>query len=173
MKCSIDAGGVICLDCVNTIADGAAVREPGPITYSIVDNYVDEIVTVTDFEIMSAFIEVLEEHKLIAESAGLLSIAGLSKISDRDKNVVCVLSGGNIDVLTVASMVNKGLVSKGRIFKFSVNLPDKPGELLAISEILADAGANVVKINHDQFVDGSLHQRVARDHRRDQRMGAY
>lgn len=151
MACSLKDGRVVCLDNVSTIADGAAVKEPGDITYAIVEKYVDEIVTVTDFELMETFLEVLEGHKLIGENAGLLSIAGLRKIKEKNKNIVCLLSGGNIDMLTVSTMVNKGLISKGRIFKFAVSLPDKPGELLAISKILADVRANVVKIDHNQF----------------------
>lgn len=151
MACSLRDGHVTCLDEVSTIADGAAVAEPGLYNYALVNAYVDEIVTVSDFEIMKAFIDVLEGHKLIGESAGLLSIAGLSKVDIEGLKVVCVLSGGNIDVLTVSSMVNKGLVANSRIFKFAVELPDKPGQLAAIAEILAEMHANVVEVQHDQF----------------------
>lgn len=151
MVCSIRDGHVTCLDEVSTIADGAAVAEPGSYNYELVNTYVDEIVTVSDFEIMKAFIDVLEGHKLIGESAGLLSIAALSKLDLQGQKVVCILSGGNIDVLTVSSMVNKGLVANSRILKFAVELPDRPGELLAVAKILAEVHANVVEVQHDQF----------------------
>lgn len=151
MKESVEVGRVINLPKISTVADGAAVKSPGDITFEIVKKYVDEIVVADDFEIMEAFTELLEKHKLIGESAGLLSLAGISKIKEKGKKIVSVVSGGNIDVLSISTMINKGLVSKGRIFGFNVNLPDKPGELLNISKILASTGANVVKVDHDQF----------------------
>ena len=100
---------------------------------------------------MDAFLVLLEKHKLIAENAGILSLAGLKKIKEKNKKVVSVISGGNIDVLTISSMITKGLVSRGRIFSFSVDLTDKPGELVKVSEILAKQNANVIKLNHNQF----------------------
>lgn len=151
MKESVDNNRLIYLDTVKTIADGVAVKKPGDITFSIIRELVDEIVTVTDFEVMEAFLILLEKHKLIGESAGVLSLAALRKIKERDKKIVCLVSGGNIDVVTISSMINCGLVSRGRIFCFSVELPDKPGELLKISKILADLNANVIKLEHNQF----------------------
>lgn len=151
MKLSMDNNKLTYLNTVDTIADGVAVKKPGELTFSIIKDYVDEIVTVSDFDIMEAFLLLLEKHKLIGENAGVLSLAGLKKIQEKDKNMVCVVSGGNIDVLTISSLINRGLVSRGRIFCFSVDLPDKPGELLRISEILARLNANVIKLNHNQF----------------------
>ncbi|SHK00189.1 threonine dehydratase [Geosporobacter subterraneus DSM 17957] len=151
MKLSMDNNKLTYLNTVDTIADGVAVKKPGDLTFSIIKDYVDEIVTVSDFDIMEAFLLLLEKHKLIGENAGVLSLAGLKKIQEKDKNIVCVVSGGNIDVLTISSLINRGLVSRGRIFCFSVDLPDKPGELLRISEILAKLNANVIKLNHNQF----------------------
>lgn len=151
MKKSIEKNTVVNLDTVKTIAEGVAVKKPGDITFKIIKNYVDEIITVSDFDIMEAFLVVLEKQKLIAETSGVLPLAALKKISDKNKKIVCVVSGGNIDVVTISSMINRGLVSKGRLFCFTVDLPDKPGELLKISEILAKLNANVIKLDHNQF----------------------
>jgi threonine dehydratase len=151
MKMSMDNNRLIHLDTVNTIADGVAVKYPGDLTFSIIMDLVDEIVTVSDFEIMESFLLLLEKHKLIGENAGVLSLAGLRKLNYKNKNIVCIVSGGNIDVLTVSAMIDRGLVSRGRLFCFSVDLPDKPGELLKISTLLSKANANVVKLDHNQF----------------------
>ena len=132
---------------VATIADGTAVRQIGETTLK----YVDEIVTVSDYELMEAFLLLVEKHKLVAENSGILPLAGLKKLDCKGKKAVAIVSGGNIDVLTISSMINKGLVLRGRIFTFSVNLPDKPGQLVAVSEMLADADANVIKLDHNQF----------------------
>ncbi|NLC63155.1 MAG: pyridoxal-phosphate dependent enzyme, partial [Thermoanaerobacterales bacterium] len=119
---------------------------------SIIKDYVDDIVTVTDFEIMEAFLLLLERHKMIGESAGVLSLAGLKKINIKEnKKTVCLVSGGNIDVLTISSMINQGLYTRGRILCFSVDLPDKPGELMKVSKILADLNENVIKLDHNQL----------------------
>ncbi|MCY6369234.1 threonine ammonia-lyase [Clostridium ganghwense] len=151
MKKSLEKNSVVNLDTVKTIAEGVAVKKPGDITFQIIKNYVDEIITVSDFDIMEAFLVVLEKQKLIAETSGALSLAALKKLNDKNKKIVCVVSGGNIDVVTVSSMINRGLVSKGRLFCFTVDLPDKPGELLKISKILAKLNANVIKLDHNQF----------------------
>lgn len=151
MKDSLEEGEVICLDGVSTIADGVAVKEPGNKTFEIINKYVDEIVTVSDFEIMESFLVLLDKHKLIGENAGVSSLAGLRKIKERNKKVVCIISGGNIDVLTMSSMINRGLIALGRIFSFKVELTDKPGELVKISSILADMNANVIKLEHNQL----------------------
>lgn len=151
MKNSIEQGRLVCLDGVCTIADGVAVKQPGNLTFDIIREYVDEIVTVTDFEIMESFLILLDKHKLIAESAGASSLAGLKKLKDKNKKVVSIISGGNIDVLTMSSMINRGLVSRGRIFSFKVELADKPGELLKVASILADVNANVIKLEHNQL----------------------
>lgn len=151
MKISLDHNKVVHLDTVHTIADGVAVKKPGDLTFSIIKYLVDEVITVSDFDIMEAFLLLLEKHKLVGENSGVLSLAGLKKLQVTNKKVVCVVSGGNIDVLTISSLVNRGLISRGRIFCFSVDLPDKPGELLRISEILATLQANVIKLDHNQF----------------------
>ncbi|MEL7596831.1 MAG: pyridoxal-phosphate dependent enzyme, partial [Clostridiaceae bacterium] len=151
MKKSMEKNTVISLDTVKTIAEGVAVKTPGDITFEIIKDYVDEIVTVSDFDIMEAFLVVLEKQKLIAETSGVLPLAALKKINDKNKKIVCVISGGNIDVVTISSMINRGLVSKGRLFCFTVDLPDKPGELLKISQILAELNGNVIKLDHNQF----------------------
>ncbi|WHH57844.1 threonine ammonia-lyase [Petroclostridium sp. X23] len=151
MKVSMESNRLVHLDTVDTIADGVAVKKPGDITFSIIKNFVDEIVTVSDFEIMESFLVLLERHKLIGENAGVLSLTALKKIKEKNKKIVCLVSGGNIDVVTISAMIDRGLVSRGRLFCFSVELADKPGELLKISQLLADANANVVKLDHNQF----------------------
>jgi threonine dehydratase len=151
MREAIKAGKVVELPRVHTIADGAAVKVAGTRTYELVKDTVDEIITVSDYELMNAFLVLLEKHKLSAENAGILSLAGVKKIKEKGKKIVSVLSGGNIDVLTISSMITKGLISRGRIFSFSVDLTDKPGELVRISETLAEQNANVIKLNHNQF----------------------
>ena len=151
MKESLDNNGIVNLKTVRTIADGVAVKQPGNLTFEIIKNYVDEIVTVSDFDIMESFLLLLEKHKLIAEASGALSFAGLKKIQEKGKKVACILSGGNIDVVTISSMINRGLVSRGRLFCFSIELSDKPGELVKVSTILSNANANVIKLDHNQF----------------------
>ncbi|MBU3111216.1 threonine ammonia-lyase [Clostridium lacusfryxellense] len=151
MKESLDNNGIVNLKTVRTIADGVAVKKPGDLTFEIIRNYVDEIVTVSDFDIMESFLLLLEKHKLIAEASGALSFAGLKKIKEKGKKVACILSGGNIDVVTISSMINRGLVSRGRLFCFSIELSDKPGELVKVSTILSNANANVIKLDHNQF----------------------
>ncbi|MCK5758400.1 MAG: threonine ammonia-lyase [Clostridiales bacterium] len=151
MKLSVDKGELVCLDGVCTIADGVAVKNPGDITFSIIQEYVDEIVTVSDFDIMEACLVLLEKHKLIGENAGVLSLAALKKIKEKGKKTVCLISGGNIDVLTISAMINRGLVTRGRILRFTVDLPDQPGELLKVAKILAELQANVIKLDHNQF----------------------
>ncbi|KJS23075.1 MAG: threonine dehydratase [Clostridiaceae bacterium BRH_c20a] len=151
MKASLAMNKIINLEKVTTIAEGVAVKRPGDITFPIIKNYVDDIITVSDFELMEAFLLLLEKDKLIGENAGVLSLAALKKIKEANKNIACVVSGGNIDVLTISSMISRGLVSRGRIFCFSVELPDIPGQLLSISEILAKMNGNVIKLEHNQF----------------------
>lgn len=151
MKLSLENKKLTNLDDVDTIADGVAVKTPGKLTFSIIRNTVDEIVTVSDYDIMDAFLLLLDKHKLVGESAGVLSLAGLKKVNVSGKNVVCIVSGGNIDVLTMSAMINRGLFARGRIFCFSVDLPDRPGQLQKIAEILARMNANVIKLDHNQF----------------------
>ncbi len=148
---SLEKGEVTELKEVSTIADGAAVKKIGNIDFDYIKEYVDEIITVSDYELMEAFLLLVEKHKIVAENAGILSIAGLKKINVKNKKIISILSGGNIDVLTISSMINKGLVVRGRIFKFSVDLPDKPGQLVAVSQILSNENANVIRLDHNQF----------------------
>ena len=142
---------VIELKEANTIADGTAVKKIGNITFEYIKKYVDEIITVSDYELMEAFLLLVEKHKIIAENSGILSLAALKKLKEKNKKVVSVVSGGNIDVLMISSMINKGLIRRDRIFNFSVNIPDKPGELAKVVDLIAQQGANVVKLEHNQF----------------------
>ena len=135
----------------NTIADGTAVKKIGNITFEYIKKYVDEIITVSDYELMEAFLLLVEKHKIIAENSGILSLAALKKLKEKNKKVVSVVSGGNIDVLMISSMINKGLIRRDRIFNFSVSIPDKPGELAKVVDLIAQQGANVVKLEHNQF----------------------
>lgn len=142
---------VITLPEANTIADGTAVKRIGDLTFNCIKQYVDEVVTVDDYELTEAFLLLAEKHKIIAENSGILPLAALKKLSERDKKVVPVVSGGNIDVLMISSMIGKGLISRDRIFNFAVSIPDRPGELAKITHIIADVGANIVKLAHNQF----------------------
>ena len=142
---------VIELKEANTIADGTAVKKIGNITFEYIKKYVDEIITVSDYELMEAFLLLVEKHKIIAENSGILSLAALKKLKEKNKKVVSVVSGGNIDVLMISSMINKGLIRRDRIFNFTVNIPDKPGELAKVVDLIAEQGANVVKLEHNQF----------------------
>lgn len=148
---AIKEGKVVELKEANTIADGTAVKKIGNITFEYIKKYVDEIITVSDYELMEAFLLLVEKHKIIAENSGILSLAALKKLKEKNKKVVSVVSGGNIDVLMISSMINKGLIRRDRIFNFSVNIPDKPGELAKVVDLIAQQGANVVKLEHNQF----------------------
>lgn len=142
---------VVTLPEANTIADGTAVKRIGDLTFNCIKQYVDEVVTVDDYELTEAFLLLAEKHKIIAENSGILPLAALKKLTERDKKVVPVVSGGNIDVLMISSMIGKGLISRDRIFNFAVSIPDRPGELAKITHIIADVGANIVKLAHNQF----------------------
>lgn len=150
IKESLAQNQVIELAAVDTMADGTAVKKPGDLTFELIREFVDEVVTVSEFEILEAILLLMEKHKLIVEGAGALSLAGLKKLQSKDKKVVCVVSGGNIDISTISAIINRALVSRGRLFCFTVNLPDKPGELLHVANILADLKANVIKLDHNQ-----------------------
>jgi len=151
MKCSFDSDTLICAEVIDTIADGAAVKKPGEITFQVIRKYVNKIVTVSDHDIMDAVYVLLEKHKLVAETTGAMSLAALGKLKFKGKKVVSLISGGNIDVVTMSSLLTHGLVSRGRVLWFSVNLKDTPGQLLEIAKILSDKGANVIKLDHNQF----------------------
>ena len=153
MKASLDAGHVVPLHRVETIADGVAVKTPGDQIFPYIQKNIDDIITIPDDELVDAFLDMMEKHKMIVENAGLLPIAALSHLKCRGKNVVPVLSGGNMDVITVASLVQHGLINRGRVFTFSVQLPDRPGELLRVAQIVAEANGNIIKLEHNQFVN--------------------
>ena len=153
MKASLDAGHVVTLPAATTIADGVAVKTPGDKVFPYVQKNLDEIITISDDELVAAFLDVMEKHKMIAENAGLVTVAALRHLQCRDQNVVSILSGGNMDVITMASVVQNGLIRRGRIFTFSAHLPDRPGELLRVAQILAEHAGNVIKLEHNQFVN--------------------
>ncbi|WP_027088656.1 threonine ammonia-lyase [Thomasclavelia saccharogumia] len=142
---------VVTLAEANTIADGTAVKTIGNKTFEYIKKYVDGIITVNDYELMDSFLLLVEKHKLVAEGSGILSLAGLKKLYEKNKKVVSLISGGNIDVMTISSMINKGLISRGRIFTFSVQLQDKPGQLELVSRVLNQCNANVIAVDHNQF----------------------
>jgi len=148
---AIKENKVVELKEANTIADGTAVKKIGDLNFEYIKKYVDEIITVSDYELMEAFLLLVEKHKIIAENSGILSVAATKKIKEKNKKVVPVISGGNIDVLMISSMINKGLIRRDRIFNFSLNIPDKPGELAKVVDLIAELGANVVKLEHNQF----------------------
>lgn len=151
MKISVDEGRITRLASVKTSAEGVAVRQPGELTFEIARKYVDEIITVSEKDIMEAVLITLEKHKMIAETAGVVPLAGLRKRAASGKNIVCLISGGNIDVVTISSIINQGMISRGRIMCFSVELPDKPGQLVKVAQILAEHSANVIELVHNQF----------------------
>ena len=148
---AIKENKVVELKEANTIADGTAVKKIGDLNFEYIKKYVDEIITVSDYELMEAFLLLVEKHKIIAENSGILSVAATKKLKEKNKKVVSVISGGNIDVLMISSMINKGLIRRDRIFNFSLNIPDKPGELAKVVDLIAELGANVVKLEHNQF----------------------
>ncbi len=156
-------GTLIELDHVDTIADGVAVKASGDLCFEIIQETVDGMVTAADTGIMKALLILIERQKIVAESAGALAVAALDHFDVKGKKIVCLVSGGNIDVITLAEMINRGLVSRGRLFSFGVELFHKPGELLKVSNILAARKANVVKLVHDQFHNPSRFKSVRLD----------
>ena len=152
MKASLEAGHVVKLPRVSTIADGTAVQEPGDQIFPYIQENLDEIITIKDDELIVAFLDMVENHKMIVENSGLLSVAALKQMDIKGKKVVCVLSGGNMDVITMSSIVQHGLIQRDRIFSVSVLLPDKPGELARVAQTVADVQGNIIKLEHNQFV---------------------
>lgn len=152
MQASLKAGEVLTLPEVSTIADGTAVKRPGEKLFPYIRENVDEIITVEDSELIVAFLDMVENHKMIVENSGLLTVAALKHLDGKKKKIVSVLSGGNMDVITMASVIQHGLIQRDRIFTVSVLLPDKPGELAAVSALLAREQANVIKLEHNQFI---------------------
>ena len=152
LQISLQNGKVSSLDHVNTIADGTAVRTPGTTIFPYLQKNLDGIITVTDDELIVAFLDMVENHKMIVENSGLLTVAALKHLEVKDKNIVSILSGGNMDVITMSSVVQQGLIFRDRIFTVSVLLPDKPGQLAAVAELIAKEQGNVIKLDHNQFV---------------------
>ena len=152
MKWSVEQGQICTLSHIDTIADGVAVKTPGDLVFPYVRDHVDRFLAIDDIELIDAFLTVMETHKLIVENAGLLSVAALNHLGFKGKRVVSILSGGNMDVITMASLVQHGLINRGRVFTFSVLLPDRPGELERIAHIIARQKGNIIRLEHNQFV---------------------
>ena len=152
MQVSVEKGEVVTLPTVNTIADGTAVKTPGDKLLPYIMENVDEIITVEDDELIGAFLDMIENHKMVVENSGLLTVAALKHLNVRGKKVVAILSGGNMDVITMSTVVQHGLIQRGRIFTASILLPDKPGELVKVASAIADTKGNIVKLDHNQFI---------------------
>ncbi len=149
---SIKAGKVTTLPTVSTIADGTAVKTPGTNIFPYLQKNLDDIITVEDEELVVTFLDMVENHKMIVENSGLLTVAALKHLDVKGKKIVCILSGGNMDVITMSSVVQQGLIMRDRIFTVSVLLPDRPGELTRVSGIIAQENGNVIKLEHNQFI---------------------
>ena len=152
MKASLEKGEVVTLPSVSTIADGTAVKTPGSNIFPYIKENIDSIITIEDDELIVSFLDMVENHKMVVENSGLLTVAALKHLDFTGKKVVSILSGGNMDVITMASIVQHGLIQRGRIFTVSVLLPDKPGELVKVASIIAKEQGNVIKLEHNQFV---------------------
>ncbi len=152
MQESIKAGKVVTLPSASTIADGTAVKNPGSKIFPYVKKNIDDIITIEDEELIVAFLDVVENHKMIVENSGLLTVAALKHLDVKGKKVVSILSGGNMDIITMSSVVQHGLIARGRVFTVSVLLPDKPGELARVAGVIAEQKGNVIKLEHNQFV---------------------
>jgi threonine dehydratase len=152
MKESLQAGKVVTLPHMDTIADGTAVKTPGDIVFPYIQKYVDDIITVEDQELIVTFLDMIENHKMVVENSGLLTAAAVKHLDCRDKKVAAILSGGNMDIITVSSIVQHGLIQRGRVFTVSVLLPDRPGELVRVADVIAKAQGNVIRLDHNQFV---------------------
>ena len=152
MRASIEAGKIVTLPNVNTIADGTAVKTPGSKIFPYIKENLDGIITVPDEDLVVSFLDMVENHKMVVENSGLLTVAALKQLDVKGKKVVAILSGGNMDVITMSSVVQQGLIMRDRIFTVSVLLPDKPGTLSKVADIIAKKNGNVIKLEHNQFV---------------------
>ncbi len=152
LKASMEAGKVVTLEHVSTIADGTAVKTPGALIFPYLAKNLDAILTVGDEELVVAFLDMVENHKMVVENSGLLTVAALKHLNVKNKKVAAILSGGNMDVITMSSVVQQGLIMRDRIFTVSVLLPDKPGELSHVADVIAKESGNVIKLEHNQFV---------------------
>ena len=153
MKASLEEGNVVTLPKVSTIADGTAVKTPGGRLFPYIQKNIDEIITVEDEELVVAFLDMVENHKMVVENSGLLTVAALKHLELRDKKVVSILSGGNMDVITMSSVVQHGLIQRDRIFTVSVLMPDRPGQLVKVASLIAEQQGHVIKLDHNQFVN--------------------
>ena len=160
MKEAIKQGHIVTLEGVDTIADGTAVATVGKANYEICKDNVDDWITVTDEEILMAFIKLIEKHKLIAEPSGILPLAALDKLNFFNKNVVCLVSGGNIDMSFISQLINRGLYETGRIARIEVELPNIPGKLQGLLTEIAQTKANVISIEHDGFKEASRFKNI-------------
>ena len=149
---SIKSGEVLTLPSVSTIADGTAVKTPGKLLFPYLKENLDDVITIDDEELIVAFLDMVENHKMIVENSGLLTAAAVTHLGVTGKKVVAILSGGNMDIITMSTVVQQGLIARDRIFTVSVLLPDKPGELLRVAEVIAKEQGNVIKLDHNQFV---------------------
>ena len=152
MQASMNEGKVVTLPGVNTIADGTAVKTPGSLIFPYLQKNLDDIITVPDEELVVAFLDMVENHKMVVENSGLLTVAALKQLDVKNKKIVSILSGGNMDIITMSSVVQQGLIFRDRIFTVSVLLPDKPGELSRVADVIAKQSGNVIKLEHNQFV---------------------
>ncbi|MCR5742600.1 MAG: threonine ammonia-lyase [Lachnospiraceae bacterium] len=152
MKASLEAGSVVTLPSVSTIADGTAVKTPGDKIFPYIQENIDDIITVPDEELIVCFLDMIENHKMVVENSGLLTVAALKHLNVKGKKVVSILSGGNMDVITMSSVVQNGLIQRDRIFTVSVLLPDKPGQLVKVASVVAENNGNVIRLEHNQFV---------------------
>ena len=152
LQTSLKEGKVVSLDHVNTIADGTAVKRPGEKIFPYLQTGLDDVITVEDDELVVAFLDMVENHKMVVENSGLLTVAALKHLDVSEKKIVSVLSGGNMDIITMSSVVQMGLIMRDRIFTVSVLLPDKPGELVRVASVIAAQQGNVIKLEHNQFV---------------------
>jgi len=152
MQSSLASGKVTTLPNVNTIADGTAVKTPGTMIFPYIQDNLDDIITVEDDELIGSFLDMVENHKMVVENSGLLTVAALKHLDIKDKRVVSILSGGNMDIITMSSVVQQGLIFRDRIFTVSVLLPDKPGQLSQVADVIAKEQGNVIKLEHNQFV---------------------
>ena len=152
MQESLKKGEVVTLPGVNTIADGTAVKTPGKNIFPYIKQNLDDIITVPDEDLVVSFLDIVENHKMIVENSGLLTVAALRYLNEKNKRIVSIISGGNMDIITMSSVVQQGLIFRDRIFTVSVLLPDKPGELSKVSDVIARENGNVIKLEHNQFV---------------------
>lgn len=159
LKASLEAGEVVTLPTAYTIADGTAVKTPGSVIFPYLQKNLDGIITIDDEELVMSYLDVVENHKMVVENSGLLAVAAVKHLDVKDKRIVAILSGGNMDVITMSSVIRQGLIMRDRVFTVSVLLPDKPGGLSKVAAIIAEENGNVIKLEHNQFV--SINRNVA------------